>query len=54
MTTGSAVTTVLPPDRAAALAVSEVAPEAQLLAVEDSKFLHGAVRYLAAEAATSC
>ena len=37
-------------DRAAALAVSEAAPEAQLMAVENRKFLRRAVRYLAAEA----
>jgi SAM-dependent methyltransferase len=37
-------------DRAAALAVSEAAPEAQLIAVENRKFLRRAVRYLAAEA----
>jgi hypothetical protein len=37
-------------DRAAALAVSEAAPEAQLMAVENRGFLRRAVRYLAAEA----
>jgi SAM-dependent methyltransferase len=37
-------------DRAAALAVSEAAPEAQLIAVENRKFLRRAVRYLAAGA----
>ena len=37
-------------DRAAALAVSEAAPEAQLMAVENRRFLRRAVRYLAAEA----
>jgi SAM-dependent methyltransferase len=37
-------------DRAAALAVSEVAPETPLVAVENRKFLRRAVRYLAAEA----
>jgi len=37
-------------DRAAALAVSEAAPEAQLMAVENRKFLRRAIRYLAAEA----
>ena len=37
-------------DRAAALAVSEAATEAQLMAVENRKFLRRAVRYLAAEA----
>jgi hypothetical protein len=37
-------------DRVAALAVSEVAPEAPLIAVENRKFLRRAVRYLAAEA----
>jgi hypothetical protein len=37
-------------DRAAALAVTEVAPEARLMAVENRKFLRRAVRYLAAEA----
>ncbi len=37
-------------DRAAALAVSDAAPEAQLIAVENRKFLRRAVRYLAAEA----
>jgi SAM-dependent methyltransferase len=37
-------------DRAAALAVSEVAPEARLMAVENRGFLRRAVRYLAAEA----
>jgi hypothetical protein len=37
-------------DRAAALAVSEAAPEAPLMAVENRKFLRRAVRYLAAEA----
>lgn len=37
-------------DRAAALAVSEAAPEAQLMAVENRKFLRRAVRYLAADA----
>jgi hypothetical protein len=37
-------------DRVAALAVSEVAPEARLIAVENRKFLRRAVRYLAAEA----
>jgi hypothetical protein len=34
-------------DRVAALAVSEVAPEAPLMAVENRKFLRRAVRYLA-------
>jgi hypothetical protein len=34
-------------DRAAALAVSEVAPEAPLMAVENRKFLRRVVRYLA-------
>jgi SAM-dependent methyltransferase len=37
-------------DRVAALAVSEAAPEAQLMAVENRKFLRRAVHYLAAEA----
>lgn len=37
-------------DRAAALAVSEAAPETPLVAVENRKFLRRAVRYLAAEA----
>src|SRR5580700_4915576 len=37
-------------DRAAALKVSEVAPEAQLMAVENRGFLRRAVRYLAADA----
>ena len=37
-------------DRAAALAVSEAAPEVQLIAVENRKFLRRAVRYLATEA----
>ena len=37
-------------DRAAALAESEAAPEAQLMAVENRKFLRRAVRHLAAEA----
>jgi len=37
-------------DRAAALAVSEAAPEVQLIAVENRKFLRRAVRYLAGEA----
>jgi hypothetical protein len=37
-------------DRAAALAVSEAAPEAQLMAVENRRFLRRAVRYLAADA----
>jgi SAM-dependent methyltransferase len=37
-------------DRAAALEVSEAAPEAQLMAVENRKFLRRAVRYLAADA----
>jgi SAM-dependent methyltransferase len=37
-------------DRAAALAVSEAAPEAQLMAVENRGFLRRAVRYLAADA----
>jgi S-adenosyl methyltransferase len=37
-------------DRAAALAVSEAAPEARLMAVENRKFLRRAVRHLAAEA----
>lgn len=37
-------------DRAAVLAVSEAAPEAQLMAVENRKFLRRAVRYLVAEA----
>ncbi len=36
-------------DRAAALAVSEAAPEAQLMAVENRRFPRRAVRYLAAE-----
>jgi SAM-dependent methyltransferase len=36
-------------DRAAALAVSEAAPETPLVAVENRKFLRRAVRYLAAE-----
>jgi S-adenosyl methyltransferase len=40
-------------DRAAALAVSEAAPEAQLIAVENRKFLRRAVRYLAPEAGVS-
>jgi S-adenosyl methyltransferase len=37
-------------DRAAALAVSEAAPEAPLLARENHEFLRRAVRFLAAEA----
>jgi hypothetical protein len=37
-------------DRAAALAVSEAAPETPLVAVENRKFLRRAVRYLAGEA----
>ena len=37
-------------DRAAALAVSEAAPELKLMAVENRRFLRRAVRYLAAEA----
>src|SRR5579859_7557490 len=37
-------------DRAAALKVSEAAPEAQLMAVETRRFLRRAVRYLAADA----
>jgi hypothetical protein len=37
-------------DRVAALAVSEAAPEARLIAVENRKFLRRAVRYLTAEA----
>ena len=37
-------------DRAAALAVSEAAPEAQLMAVENRRLLRRAVRYLAADA----
>jgi len=37
-------------DRAAALKVSEAAPEAQLMAVENRRFLRRAVRYLAADA----
>ncbi len=37
-------------DRAAALKVSEAAPEAQLMAVENRKFLRRAVRYLVADA----
>ena len=37
-------------DRAAALAVSEAAPEAPLMAVENRRFLRRAVRYLAADA----
>lgn len=37
-------------DRAAALAVSEAAPEAPLLAIENRKFLRRTVRYLASEA----
>ena len=37
-------------DRAAALAVSQAAPEAQLMAVENRKFLRRAVRYLVPEA----
>jgi len=37
-------------DRAAALKVSEAAPEAQLIAVENRRFLRRAVRYLAADA----
>ena len=37
-------------DRAAALAVSEAAPEMKLMALENRKFLRRAVRYLAAEA----
>ena len=40
-------------DRTAALAVSEAAPEAPLLARENRKFLRRAVRYLAAEAGIS-
>jgi len=37
-------------DRAAALKVSEAAPEAQMMAVENRRFLRRAVRYLAADA----
>jgi hypothetical protein len=37
-------------DWAAALKVSEAAPEAQLMAVENRKFLRRVVRYLAADA----
>jgi S-adenosyl methyltransferase len=37
-------------DRAAALKVSEAAPEAKLMAVENRRFLRRAVRYLAADA----
>jgi len=37
-------------DRAAALKVSEAAPEARLMAVENRRFLRRAVRYLAADA----
>ena len=37
-------------DRAAALKVSEAAPEAQLMAIENRNFLRRAIRYLAAEA----
>jgi hypothetical protein len=37
-------------DRAAALEVSEAAPEVRMMAVENRKFLRRAVRYLAAEA----
>ena len=37
-------------DRAAALKVSEAAPEAQSMAVENRRFLRRAVRYLAADA----
>ena len=37
-------------DRAAALKVSEAAPEAQLMAIENRNFLRRAVRYLAVEA----
>jgi S-adenosyl methyltransferase len=37
-------------DRAAALAVSEAAPEIRLIAMENRRFLRRAVRYLAAEA----
>jgi hypothetical protein len=37
-------------DRAAALAVSEAAPEMKMMALENRKFLRRAVRYLAAEA----
>jgi hypothetical protein len=40
-------------DRRAALAVSEAAPEAPLMAKENRKFLRRAVRYLAAEAGIS-
>jgi SAM-dependent methyltransferase len=40
-------------DRAAALKVTEAAPEAKLMAVENRKFLRRAVRYLAAEAGIS-
>jgi hypothetical protein len=40
-------------DRTAALAVSEAAPEAPLLARENRKFLRRVVRYLAAEAGIS-
>jgi SAM-dependent methyltransferase len=40
-------------DRTAALAVSEAAPEAPLMARENRKFLRRAVRYLAAEAGIS-
>jgi hypothetical protein len=37
-------------DRAAALKVSEAAPEAQMMAAENRRFLRRAVRYLAADA----
>jgi hypothetical protein len=37
-------------DRAAALKMSEAAPEAQMMAVENRRFLRRAVRYLAADA----
>jgi hypothetical protein len=37
-------------DRAAALKMSEAAPEAQLMAVENRSFLYRAVRHLAADA----
>jgi hypothetical protein len=37
-------------DRAAALAVSEAAPEVRMMAIENRKFLRRSVRYLAAEA----
>jgi len=51
MTTGSAATTTSLPGRPeAALKVSEVAPEAPLMARENRKFLRRAVRYLGAKA----